>query len=84
VISSSPTDVQPVFETIVASARTLTGAQACGVFLLQGDIVSIAAHDSWRDESRREYPRAVNTNTVTGRAMLERRTVHARDLRVQA
>src|SRR5262245_15463080 len=54
VISSSPTDPQPVFDTIVTSARALTGAQACGVFLLQGDIVGIAAHDSWTDEWRQE------------------------------
>jgi GAF domain-containing protein len=79
-ISSSPTDVQPVFDTIVTSGRALTGAQACGVFLLQGDIVSIAAHDSLTDEWRREYPRAVSANTVTGRAMLEGRAVYSTDL----
>ena len=80
VISRSPTDVQPVFDTIVTSARALTGAQACGVFLLHSDIVSIAAHDSLSDEWRQEYPRVVSANTVTGRAMLERTTVHVKDL----
>jgi GAF domain-containing protein len=80
VISSSPTDVQPVFDSIVTSARALTAAQACGVFLLQGDLVSIAAHDSWTDEWRQEYPRAVSADTVTGRSMLERTPVHTPDL----
>jgi hypothetical protein len=36
----------------------MSRANACGVFLLDGDIVSIAAHDSLTDEWRQEYPRS--------------------------
>jgi two-component system, NtrC family, sensor kinase len=79
-ISSSPTDVQPVFDAIVSSARALTMAHACGVFLLQGDTVSLAAADTGSEEWRAHYPRAVSPNTVMGRALLERRTVHTTDL----
>jgi hypothetical protein len=40
------------------SRYTMSRANACGVFLLDGDIVSIAAHDSLTDEWRQEYPRS--------------------------
>ena len=81
VISSSPTDVQPVFDAIVRSARTLTGAHASGVFLLQRGIVSLFAADTTgTDEWRGQYPRAATSGGVIGRTLLERRTVHARDL----
>src|SRR5205085_1683678 len=39
VISSSPTDVQPVFETIVASCRRLLGARSATVLrLIDGEL----------------------------------------------
>ena len=43
VISQSQTDVQPVFETIVRSVRALCNATFSGVYLLDGDTLSLAA-----------------------------------------
>ena len=39
VISSSPTDVQPVFETIVKNARALCGSDSAAVFMYDGEMV---------------------------------------------
>ncbi|RPH74206.1 MAG: GAF domain-containing protein, partial [Candidatus Rokuibacteriota bacterium] len=39
VISSSPTDVRPVFDAIVTSAQALTVAETSAVFVVQGDRV---------------------------------------------
>jgi GAF domain-containing protein len=44
VISSSPTNVQPVFETLVRNAQRLLGAYSAGVFRRVGDDVHVAAY----------------------------------------
>src|SRR5215468_6891130 len=43
VISSSPTDVQPVFDTIARSAATLCDGFISGVFRLEGELVNLVA-----------------------------------------
>src|SRR5205823_5824360 len=43
VISSSPTDVQPVFDTIAQSAARLCKAQFCHVFRFDGEFMHFAA-----------------------------------------
>ena len=84
VISSSPTDVQPVFDAIVRSAQALSGANTCVVYLLHGETVSVAAAEGVSPEKetawRRQFPRAASRDTVVGRAIRERRAVHAHDL----
>jgi signal transduction histidine kinase/putative methionine-R-sulfoxide reductase with GAF domain len=61
VISSSPTDVQPVFETIVASAARLCGAESAAVYRFDGEIVHFAAGYNFSAEAseaaRRRFPR---------------------------
>ncbi len=44
VISRSPTDVQPVFDSIVRSARLLCEATFSGVYLLDGETLSVVGH----------------------------------------
>jgi len=46
VISRSPTDVQPVFNTIAESAAQLCGAPLCNVFQFDGLAIHIAASQS--------------------------------------
>jgi GAF domain-containing protein len=46
VISRSPTDVQPVFDTIARSAAQLCGAPVCNVFRFDGQLIHIAASHS--------------------------------------
>jgi GAF domain-containing protein len=46
VISRSPTDVQPVFDTIAKSAAQLCGAPLCNVFQFNGVTIHIAASDT--------------------------------------
>ena len=53
VISSSPTDARPVFETIVASAGRLCGAESAVVYRLEGGAAYFAAHDTSRSRNRR-------------------------------
>ena len=44
VISSSPTDVQPVFDTIAESAKRLCAAEFCVVYRFDGQLLHFVAH----------------------------------------
>jgi GAF domain-containing protein len=84
VISSSPTDVQPVFEAIIANAVRLCEATFGGVFrFLDGQLhVAALAHVSQEetDAYHSQYPRPPHRNFIMGRAFLEGRPVHVEDI----
>jgi GAF domain-containing protein len=84
VISRSQSDVQPVFETIVRSVLALCDARFSGVYLLDGDTLSLAATAGLSDKERAAfhagYPRKVGRDTVSGLAALECRVVQTLDL----
>ncbi|MHC4049757.1 GAF domain-containing protein [Bradyrhizobium sp. 25ACV] len=78
VIASSPTEVGPVLKAIVESACGLCEAYDALVVLRDGDDIVIQAHHGqvpvvW---SRR----AISVKSPTGRAIIDRRTVHVHDL----
>jgi two-component system, NtrC family, sensor kinase len=79
VISGSPTDVQPVLDVVVASAARLCEALDAIVFLRDGDIVVSRAHSGPLGLPFRQ-PQPLNRHWVTGRAVLESRTIHVPDL----
>ena len=85
VISSSPTDVQPVFETIVKNARALCGSDSAGVFMYDGTMVRIEALDNANPAQasalRDAYPSQATAGTATGRALLSGRPAHIADVR---
>jgi len=78
VISSSPSDLQPVFDTIVRNAANVCGAFDATLALAAGDDFVIPAHHG---PIPRPPIRAVSMRgTVTGLAIREARTVHVADL----
>jgi GAF domain-containing protein/CheY-like chemotaxis protein/anti-sigma regulatory factor (Ser/Thr protein kinase) len=83
VISSSPTDEQPVFEAIVQSARQLCEATFSVVFLTDSGQLRLAAVRGVDAEGiaalQRAYPRPIARDTTSGRAILERSVVHLDD-----
>jgi GAF domain-containing protein/HAMP domain-containing protein len=85
VISSSPTDVQPVFDTIVQNARGLCGADSAGVLSYDGALIRIEALDKANPEQaealRQAYPLPADRRHVTGRAILTGLPVHIPDVR---
>ena len=60
VISSSPTDTQPVFDTIVRNAVVLCGALFGAVYRFDGELLHLVAHHNYSPEvldlERRIYP----------------------------
>ena len=57
VISSSPSDVQPVFETIVASAARLCSAESAAVYRFDGEIVDFVVGYHFSPEALEAYHR---------------------------
>jgi GAF domain-containing protein/CheY-like chemotaxis protein len=84
VISSSPTDVQPVFEAIARSATTLCGAMNSGLFRFDGGLIHLAAYHNWSPEAlesvQQAFPRPPGRDTVTARAILTGEVVHVPDI----
>jgi PAS domain S-box-containing protein len=85
VISSSPTDVQPVFDTIASNARRLCNADSGSVFTYDGTLVHLVSLDNTSPERsdalRGVYPLVPTLETVGGRAILTRQPVHISDVR---
>ena len=85
VISGSPTDVQPVFDTIVRNARALCAADSAAVFTYDGEMVRLESLDNANPEQanalRKAYPMAATPGHATGRAILSGRAVHIPDVR---
>jgi GAF domain-containing protein len=78
VIASSPTDVGPVLQAIVESACELCQAYDAIVLLKDGDRLRFSAHHGPLKVEADKWP--INRNWTAGRAFLERRPVHVRDL----
>src|SRR5229473_1389880 len=77
VISGSPTDSQPVMDAVAQSAARLCDAVDAQIFRIDGDFLrSVAIHGVIP-----KYPgQPITRGFVSGRAVLERRTVHVNDL----
>ncbi len=78
VISSSPTDVQPVFDTIVRSVVGLCDAYDAWVARLDGDVLRVVAHHGPIPMAGDVLP--VIRGMVAGRTVIDRRTLHVTDL----
>jgi signal transduction histidine kinase/DNA-binding response OmpR family regulator len=85
VISSSPTDLQPVFDSIARRGATLCVAAFGSVVRSDGQTMTLAAQWSMNPQelevARGLFPMPATRGTSAGRAILERRVVHIADIR---
>jgi signal transduction histidine kinase/putative methionine-R-sulfoxide reductase with GAF domain len=84
IISSSPTDVQPVFDTIVRNFVSLCGSIFGAIYTFDGELVHFAGAHGFSPEQLNElkakYPVRVNDHSVaSARAILVRAPVHIQD-----
>ncbi|MFI5051285.1 MAG: GAF domain-containing protein, partial [Gaiellales bacterium] len=79
VISSSPTNLQPVLDTIARSAAVVCGADDATVLLLEDGIVRVTAHYGPIARSVPEG-RPLARTFASGRSIVDRRPVHIRDI----
>ena len=79
-ISNSPADAQLVLSTIAESAARLLDVTDAEIMRLEGDVLRLMVkHGSSRQWSMGTV-RPINRNWVTGRAIIDRTTVHVPDL----
>jgi GAF domain-containing protein len=83
VINRSPGDLTPVFETLAESAVRLCSAERGGVFRFDGQLLHFAVGHNVSPEFRdflEHNPITPGRSSNSGRAALERRTVHNLDV----
>ena len=82
-IRASPSDVQPVFETIVRNAVSLCGGLFANVFRFDGELLHfVASHNvgpSIVGMMREKYPMRPNSSQVSGRVLLTKSVVWLED-----
>ena len=78
VIASSPTDVQPVLQSIVNSACELCDAYDAVVLLSDGDYLHFRAHHGPIAINIDKWP--ISRDWSSGRAFIDRATVHVPDI----
>jgi GAF domain-containing protein len=78
VIASSPTDIQPVLDTIAKSAAQVCSAHDAAIRLVEHDGLRLAAHHG---SIQIEDPlRPIDRNSPVGRAVFDREVIHIEDL----
>jgi two-component system, NtrC family, sensor kinase len=84
VISSSPTDVQPVFDTIVRSAVRLCDGLFSALYQFDGELIHQVAQHNFTPEALEELHRILPARPtralLAGRTILERAVVHVPDV----
>ena len=88
VISSSPTDVQPVFDTIVKNATRLCESSGATVVRYDGELFYLVAQYNIsaenRDAMQRMFPRPATREFGMTRAVLDSTVIHIADVRQDA
>jgi signal transduction histidine kinase len=85
VIASSPTDLQPVLNSVAENAARVCGANDAVIFLIKGDVLWRAAvYGSLIMSIVGEAGPPVDRGNLPGRAVSERQTIHIHDLQAFA
>ncbi|MEJ7668436.1 MAG: GAF domain-containing protein [Casimicrobiaceae bacterium] len=85
VISSSPTDVQPVLDAIAERAARLCDAAAASIYLTDGDVLRhLASKGPSPDPVTSVDALPITRESTSGRALLARKTIHVRDMLAEA
>jgi len=78
VISSSPTNLQPVMDAVAQNAARLCGAIDAVIFRVDGDVLRIVAVYGTLPHGREVIP--LTRDSVTGRVVVDRQTIHLHNL----
>ena len=83
VISRSPSDVQPVFDMIAESAARLCDAIDVTIFQVDSNVLRVVVHRGLIPSASVGQTRPMVRETPTGRAVLDRRTIHVADVQAE-
>ena len=80
VISSSPSDLQPVLDALAESAARLCDARDANILRVEGEHLRVVSHYGVVPTVPREERFAIQRDSSSGRSVIERRAVHVTDL----
>src|SRR5262245_15133406 len=80
VIASSPTDIQPVLDTVAKNASRLCEAADAQIFRVEGNECRIAPSYRSIRIPRPSEPRPISDGLLSTRAIIDRKTVHVHDV----
>src|SRR5882724_2163810 len=84
VIGTSPRDAQPVFDVIVRSGVRVCGAFSCTLFIVDGDLLRVAASHGVPAERlerfRTQFPVSLSAKSTVTAVLYERRIFHLADI----
>ena len=80
VISSSPTEIQPVLDAIATTAARLLDVADADIMRVDGHLLRCVAKHGPSPQRAIGSTRAINRSWVTGRAVIDRTIVHVADL----
>jgi two-component system NtrC family sensor kinase len=84
VISTSPTNVQPVFDVIVKSAVRLCGTLTSCMWRFDGKLIHLVAQHAMPPEAlevyQRTYPVPLSQDKLLGQALVDRKPVNVADI----
>src|SRR5262249_23365085 len=83
VISTSPTNLQPVLDTLAASAARFCGSYHGSIFRLDGDALRLGAYHGPLSSHQLSLEIPVVRGFVIGRSILDREAVHVADLQAE-
>ncbi len=83
VISSSPTDVQPVFDAVAESAARLCESFDSAIWRQEGDRLLLVTHHGTIPQTGSESFLPLVRSTVGGRSVLDGQTVHIADVQTE-
>ena len=86
IIASSPTELQPVLDTVIANAVKLAGAKKGHILLYDGELLRLAAHCNESPEQvaiQRDMPVRLVPESLNGRAFLERKPFQRLDAQTE-
>ena len=81
VIASSPTDIQPVLDVVAENAARLCGSDDAQIYRVETEFLrKVASYGAIPSMRAVGETRPIARGTVSGRAILERQTIHIRDM----
>jgi hypothetical protein len=81
VIASSPTDIQPVLDVVAENAARLCDATDAVINRIDGDkLLSVANYGSLPTRRGEVRPIPMDRDSIPGRTVIDRRTLHIHDL----
>ena len=78
VIASSPTEIQPVLETIAENATRVCGSYDAMIRLVEGNLLHVVAHHGPVAPGVMDRP--IDRASANGRAVIDRQIIHIDDL----